>query len=345
LDAAAQARAYPDEHLLDMLLLADTLRGLARGFRFRDAAAVALRAGISHGPVAGAVVGAHRAFYCLYGDTVGVASKSIAVPRLAACFAYRQNMLSLPLCRSVSFSLCLSVCLSLCLSVSLSLSLSLPPSLPPFLSLSLSLSLALALSLSLSLSPFLSSYSHSLSLSWQVNTAARMCKLAEPDAVACAAPLAARLRAAATAAAAADDHWARLRCASRGVVQVKGKGPMETFRVTFDPAPPPKAVDSGLPGPGPPLPRRRPDRPSRRLLLTADRSGGGGGGGGDGGNAPRLRLSVLDFFARETPAAARAAGGGGAGRSVFGYLSPKGQAWTLDPGLRIGPYLTFRDAG
>ena len=53
-----------------MLLLADSLRALARGFRFRDELGISLRVGISHGPAAGAVIGATRAFYCLYGDTV-----------------------------------------------------------------------------------------------------------------------------------------------------------------------------------------------------------------------------------------------------------------------------------
>ena len=56
-------------------------------------------------------------------------------------------------------------------------------------------------------------------------------------------------------------------------------------------------------------------------------------------SASRRRLSILDFFTRESaePAAV-------AGAPVCGYLSPEGRAWMREPAHLIGPDLAFRDA-
>ena len=143
-----------------------------------------------------------------------------------------------------------------------------------------------------------------------------MCKLAEPGAVLCAAPLAARLRA---AAAADPGRGARLRCAPRGVFDVKGKGPMEIIRVSLQPV--------ARSGPRP-APRRGVGRGLDLPLCSRNPF-----------SASRRRLSILDFFTRESaePAAV-------AGAPVCGYLSPEGRAWMREPAHLIGPDLAFRDA-
>ena len=61
-------------YTLAMALLADDLRRAAARHEF-DGAPLRLQVGLHRGPAAGAVVGAHRAFYCLYGDTVNTAAR------------------------------------------------------------------------------------------------------------------------------------------------------------------------------------------------------------------------------------------------------------------------------
>ncbi len=62
-------------HHAAMAALAGELQRIAAGFAGADGAPLRLRVGISSGPVAGAVIGQHRRFYCLYGDTVNTAAR------------------------------------------------------------------------------------------------------------------------------------------------------------------------------------------------------------------------------------------------------------------------------
>jgi class 3 adenylate cyclase len=93
-DPAAQALP-PGAHAPAMLRLAAALhRAAARhalGGGGRDgeagggaAAPLRLRVGIAAGPAAGVVIGAHRRFYCLYGDTVNTAARLCAASATVA---------------------------------------------------------------------------------------------------------------------------------------------------------------------------------------------------------------------------------------------------------------------
>ena len=74
-DAAAQAAAYPSAYSLGMLRLAAELRSITCAHVLSDGRRLDLLVGIDCGPVAGAVIGVHRAFYCLYGDTMNTAAR------------------------------------------------------------------------------------------------------------------------------------------------------------------------------------------------------------------------------------------------------------------------------
>ena len=74
-DHDEQSAPYPDKYTMDMVCLAHELRQLARTFRYRDEFQLSLKVGISCGPIAGAVIGTLRAFYCLYGDAVNTAAR------------------------------------------------------------------------------------------------------------------------------------------------------------------------------------------------------------------------------------------------------------------------------
>ena len=58
-----------------MLRLAAKLQSITRSRTTADGRQLELWAGIDCGPVAGAVIGAHRAFYCLYGDVMNTAAR------------------------------------------------------------------------------------------------------------------------------------------------------------------------------------------------------------------------------------------------------------------------------
>ena len=73
-DDAEQAADYPALYTLQMVALADRLQRVAAGHHLLGAPA-RLRVGIHCGSAAGAVVGAVRAFYCLYGDAVNTAAR------------------------------------------------------------------------------------------------------------------------------------------------------------------------------------------------------------------------------------------------------------------------------
>ena len=74
-DRAEQAAPYPSEYTVSMALLADELQAIARRYTHPDSRPLWLRVGINRGPIAGAVIGRHRAFYTLYGDTINTAAR------------------------------------------------------------------------------------------------------------------------------------------------------------------------------------------------------------------------------------------------------------------------------
>jgi class 3 adenylate cyclase len=73
-DEEEYAAEYPQHYTLSMLHLAHELRLIAIRRSFRGAP-LRLQVGLHCGAAAGAVIGAHRAFYCLYGDTVNTAAR------------------------------------------------------------------------------------------------------------------------------------------------------------------------------------------------------------------------------------------------------------------------------
>ena len=73
-DEAEQGKEYPTLYTLQMLALADRLQRVAARHTLLGAPG-RLHVGIHCGPAAGAVVGAVRAFYCLYGDAVNTAAR------------------------------------------------------------------------------------------------------------------------------------------------------------------------------------------------------------------------------------------------------------------------------
>ena len=68
-DDAQQATDYPSHHTTMMVQLGLDLIASADSWNYK------LRVGMACGPVAGAVIGTLRAFYCLYGDTVNTAAR------------------------------------------------------------------------------------------------------------------------------------------------------------------------------------------------------------------------------------------------------------------------------
>jgi class 3 adenylate cyclase len=74
-DESAQSAEYPHEHTRTMVLLADELQTIAQRYRFGMSEHLVLKVGLNCGPVAGAVIGSHRRFYCLYGDRMNTAAR------------------------------------------------------------------------------------------------------------------------------------------------------------------------------------------------------------------------------------------------------------------------------
>ena len=74
-DHTEQASPYPAEYTVSMAQLADELQTIAGRYTVSGAQPLRLRVGINRGPIAGAVIGRHRAFYTLYGDTVNTAAR------------------------------------------------------------------------------------------------------------------------------------------------------------------------------------------------------------------------------------------------------------------------------
>ena len=74
-DAEEQAAPYPPDYAVDMVLLAGELQRAAGRHELWDGRRLTLRVGVAFGPAAGCVLGSHRSFYCLVGNTVNTASR------------------------------------------------------------------------------------------------------------------------------------------------------------------------------------------------------------------------------------------------------------------------------
>ena len=72
---AAPASGEAARLAADMALLAEELKQIAKGNPLWDGSPLCLKVGLASGPAAGVVIGSHRRFYCLYGDTVNTASR------------------------------------------------------------------------------------------------------------------------------------------------------------------------------------------------------------------------------------------------------------------------------
>eukprot|EP00960_Hanusia_phi_P046496 757873-Hanusia_phi.AAC.1 len=73
-DEKFQQEDYPKHYTMGMVQLARELIEATRRFHI-DQATLGLKVGVSCGSAAGAVIGCHRAFYCVYGDTVNTAAR------------------------------------------------------------------------------------------------------------------------------------------------------------------------------------------------------------------------------------------------------------------------------
>ncbi|EKX40930.1 hypothetical protein GUITHDRAFT_75107, partial [Guillardia theta CCMP2712] len=73
-DEAEQGKPYPQSYAVQMIRLANELRELAHYYTV-EGVSLQLKVGINHGAIAGAVIGQHRAFYCVYGDTANTAAR------------------------------------------------------------------------------------------------------------------------------------------------------------------------------------------------------------------------------------------------------------------------------
>ncbi|EKX34295.1 hypothetical protein GUITHDRAFT_80660, partial [Guillardia theta CCMP2712] len=73
-DQKLQAEPYPRSHVRSMVHLAADLIGIAKKHDIQGTK-LNLKIGMHCGPAAGAVVGSHRAFYCVYGDTTNTAAR------------------------------------------------------------------------------------------------------------------------------------------------------------------------------------------------------------------------------------------------------------------------------
>eukprot|EP00960_Hanusia_phi_P074956 768351-Hanusia_phi.AAC.1 len=73
-DEVEQSKSYPSEYGSRMVMLAKSLMDIAAQQRI-GSTQLSLKVGISYGSVAGAVIGMHRAFYCVYGDTTNTAAR------------------------------------------------------------------------------------------------------------------------------------------------------------------------------------------------------------------------------------------------------------------------------
>jgi len=73
-DRSVQEAEYPRSYFEEMCSLAQELEKRASKFEI-NGSRLTLRVGLHCGPAAGAVVGLHRAFYCVYGDTINTAAR------------------------------------------------------------------------------------------------------------------------------------------------------------------------------------------------------------------------------------------------------------------------------
>ena len=66
---------YPKAYIRSMVLLANELQAISLRYRVHQNDGLRLKVGINCGAVAGAVIGSHKRFYCLYGDVVNTAAR------------------------------------------------------------------------------------------------------------------------------------------------------------------------------------------------------------------------------------------------------------------------------
>uniref|UniRef100_A0A0C3U8M2 Guanylate cyclase domain-containing protein n=1 Tax=Guillardia theta (strain CCMP2712) TaxID=905079 RepID=A0A0C3U8M2_GUITC len=73
-DESEQCKPYPSEYVASLARLANELRDITRTYKVEEHQ-LNLKIGIHCGDAAGAVIGIHRAFYCVYGDTTNTAAR------------------------------------------------------------------------------------------------------------------------------------------------------------------------------------------------------------------------------------------------------------------------------
>ncbi|EKX45148.1 hypothetical protein GUITHDRAFT_50592, partial [Guillardia theta CCMP2712] len=69
-----QRKPYPHDYVTSMVQLASCLQLACKGYDYKGTQ-LSLKVGVHFGSAAGAVIGVHRSFYCVYGDTINTTAR------------------------------------------------------------------------------------------------------------------------------------------------------------------------------------------------------------------------------------------------------------------------------